>query len=235
MWPAQVCRDVMGWDVLNWSQALDFWDRHLPRRLEHWRALELGAAGGGLSLYLALKGAEVICSNLELPGPVTRECHQRYGLSQIEYAAVDARQLPYADESLDLVCFKSVLGGIRKQHPEDPKPAMIAEIWRVLKPGGQLIFAENARGHWLHQFLRRSLVSWSAGWEYLEIQDIERLMRSFARFEHTSCGALALLGRNEMQRRALGQVDRYVVPHMPEAWRYLMIAWAQKAPRKDKK
>lgn len=229
MWPGRVCRDVMGWDVLNWSQALAFWDRVLPRQLSQWQCLELGIAGGGLSLYLGLKGAHVLCTNLSEPTLQTRACHRQYGLKEIRYAAVDARALPYADQSFDVVCFKSVLGGIRKQAERDPKPHIMAEILRVLKPGGYLLLAENAAGHALHRQLRRRFVAWSAGWEYLETHEMATLLQGFESYELMSTGFLALLGRTEAQRRILGTWDRYLVPYMPEAWRYVMIAWAQKA------
>ena len=69
---ASLQRDILQWDVTNWSCALDLWTTFLPQSLVQQRALELGAAGGGLSLYLGLKGAEVICSDLQDPAPRAR-------------------------------------------------------------------------------------------------------------------------------------------------------------------
>jgi len=225
---AGVWRDVLGWDSLNWQRALACWELYLPRRLHGWQALELGAAGGGLSLYLGIKGAQVICTNLKLPGPQTQALHQQYGL-KFQYQAVDARQLPFADASLELVCFKSVLGGIRKGQSQDPKPVVLAEIQRVLKPGGWLLFAENLRGHVLHTLLRRHFVTWSPGWEYLTAADWCQLLGDFAEVHTQSLGLTALLGRNEAQRRALGYLDRLLDPHVPPDWHYILSVAARKS------
>ncbi|MEZ0371247.1 MAG: class I SAM-dependent methyltransferase, partial [Candidatus Sericytochromatia bacterium] len=139
-------RDVIGWDIGNWQQALGLWDSLLPRRLDGWRGLELGAQRGGLSLYFGLRGAQMICSDYASPRQLAEPLHRHYGV-KAEYAAVDAcRPLPFASSSLDLVCFKSVLGGIRKAARHDPKPGLIGEITRVLRPGGWLLLAENLQG-----------------------------------------------------------------------------------------
>lgn len=218
---------VLGWDTLNWQRALDFWEQHLPRRLAGWQTLELGAAGGGLSLYLALKGAQAIYSNLRPPDAQVRQLHQTYGVD-IVYDTVDARALPYADQSLDLVCCKSVLGGIRKNAAADPKPLIITEIWRVLKPGGWLLLAENLQGHPLHGWLRQRYVPWSGGWEYLPANNWLALLKDFTDCHHTSFGLAGLLGRTATQRRQLGQLDRCLDTHVPPHWHYVLALVARK-------
>ncbi len=52
--------DVFEWDIVNWSVALTFWNKHLQNSLVGARVLEIGARNGGLSLRLALNGADVI-------------------------------------------------------------------------------------------------------------------------------------------------------------------------------
>ncbi|MBF2054396.1 MAG: class I SAM-dependent methyltransferase [Candidatus Sericytochromatia bacterium] len=218
---------VLGWDTLNWQRALEFWDQHLPRRLTDWTALELGAAGGGLSLYLALKGARAIYSNLRLPDAQVCQLHQDYGVKML-YDTVDARALPYADQSLDLVCCKSVLGGIRKNAQEDPKPLIINEIRRVLKPGGWFLAAENLQGHPLHGWLRQRYVPWSGGWEYLPANDWLALLKDFTDCHQTSFGLTGLLGRTVAQRRQLAQLDRCLDAYMPSHWHYVLALVARK-------
>lgn len=221
-------RDVIGWDIATWQQALQLWQRALPARLEGWRGLELGAGPGGLSLFFSLKGAQMICSDLQSPARQAAALHRRYGVSP-DYAAIDACQpLPFADASLDLVCFKSVLGGIRKARQQDPKPALIAEIHRVLRPGGWLLLAENLRGSPLHRQLRQLLVSWSAGWEYLCYDELLALLQPFA-LQQTRTGLLGLFGRNEAQRRGLGHLDARLAPWTPPEWHYLFAGAAQKS------
>lgn len=225
-------RDVIGWDIVNWQQALELWDSCLPARLDGWRGLELGAHHGGLSLYFGLKGAEMICSDFGSPQALAAPLHQRYGLAPAYQAINACEPLPFADASLDLVCFKSVLGGIRKGARRDPKPGLLAEIHRVLRPGGWLLLAENLQGSPLHQLLRRRFVSWSGGWEYLCYDDLLRLLADFE-LQNSSIGLLGLLGRNEAQRRWLGRLDRHLVPLAPAHWHYLFIGAARKPPRSD--
>lgn len=219
-------RDVIGWDVRNWQLAIALWERVLPRRLEGWRGLELGAGPGGLSLYFALKGAAMTCSDTLRPEAAIA-LHRRYGLST-DYAAIDAcAPLPFADASLDLVCFKSVLGGLRKGAARDPKPALIGEILRVLRPGGMLLLAENLQGHALHRLLRRRFISWSKGWEYLSRDELMALLAPFE-LQAGSTGFFGLLGRSEAQRRWLGGIDARLARHLPPDWHYLFVAAARK-------
>ncbi|PKL74975.1 MAG: hypothetical protein CVV27_17760 [Candidatus Melainabacteria bacterium HGW-Melainabacteria-1] len=222
-------RDIIGWDVQNWQTAIELWEARLPRRLAGWRGLELGAGRGGLSLYLGLKGASMLCSDHAVPTATARSLHAQYGL-QPEYLALDAcAPLPFAAASLDLVCFKSVLGGLRKGRSTDPKPGLIAEIERVLRPGGWLLLAENLQGMWLHRQLRRRFVIWSKGWEYLGLDDLLKLLAGFE-LDYRTTGLLALLGRNEAQRRCLGQIDRQLAPYLPSDWHYMCAVAAQKPP-----
>jgi len=100
--------DIIGWDVKNWSQAIPFWERHRKKICQMLCAwIEAGGNNGGLSLWLALKGCRVICSN---PGSVpdrTRAAHK----SNIEYQDVNAFSIPYKN-TFDVIAFKSVLGRI---------------------------------------------------------------------------------------------------------------------------
>lgn len=226
--PPGLERDVLAWDVLTWRQALRLWESHLPKRLEGWQALELGAARGGLSLYVGLKGAQVICSDLYSPENQARPLHQRYGLEGITYRALNAQRLDLPDQSLDLVCCKSVLGGVRKQQVTDPKPQMMAEIWRVLKPGGWLLLAENLQGHALHRWLRRRFVVWSGGWEYLPQEAWLALLSDFEVCAVRSAGLLALVGRSEEQRRWLARLDRLLLPYVSPSSHYMFAAVLRK-------
>lgn len=220
-------RDIVGWDIANWQQAIRLWEQVLPRRLDGWNGLEIGAAAGGLSLYLGLKGANMICSDFRDPKGLAEPLMLRYGLEP-DYLSLDARQaLPFDDNSLDVICFKSVLGGLRKGAELDPKPALLAEIFRVLKPNGWLLLAENLQGHALHKQLRRRFVSWSIGWEYLTLEDLLTLLEPFE-FCYRTTGVLGLLGRSEPQRRMLGAIDTRLAPWLPTEWHYLFVGAARK-------
>ena len=43
-------KDIIEWDIKNWSKALYFWKRYLPKQKEV-QALAIGERNGGLSLW----------------------------------------------------------------------------------------------------------------------------------------------------------------------------------------
>jgi SAM-dependent methyltransferase len=219
---------IIGWDSGTWGQCLDFWLQYVPD-LKGKDVLELGASQGGLSLYFALQEAQVLCSDLTSPEAKARPLHQAYGQSQIRYLALDAKALDLPDQSQDLVVFKSVLGGIRRGAETDPKPLVMAEILRVLRPGGWLLFAENLIGaHW-HMFLRKQFVSWAAYWDYLSLPDLQALTQPFAESHYQTAGILALCGRTEFQRQQLSRLDRVLQKKWPENQCYCVFVAARKA------
>ncbi len=199
------------------------WSHILPPSLKGLQALELGAAGGGPSLWLAVQGATVTCSDITSPAERAQPLHQRYRTA-INYAAIDARALPFASESLDIICCKSVLGGIRKKSHLDPKPQIISEIHRVLKPGGYLLSADNLSGHSLHQQLRQRFVVWSEGWEYFTVPETLDLLSPFWQVHYTTAGLSALVGRTPTQRSFLGTIDFCVSPYFSGQPPHYMLA-----------
>ena len=66
-----------------------------------------------------------------------RRVHER-GLDNVVAARGDARELPYSDDTFDAVYLVTVLGEIPDQD------RALAELARVLKPGGRLVVGELA-------------------------------------------------------------------------------------------
>lgn len=229
----RLLQDILQWDTETWKSALHLWEAVLPQNLSTYTALELGASQGGPSLWLALKGAQVICSDLYNPRPQSQALHERYGVSKrIDYQAIDIRHLPFADHSLDIICCKSVLGGIKKFSNQDPKPHIMTEIQRVLKPGGWFLSADNLYASWLHHQLRQRFIVWSRGWEYFSIETLMALLSGFDTVHYTTAGITALLGRTHAQRQWLGQWENQVQRHIPlkqwARWHYVMATASQK-------
>jgi ubiquinone/menaquinone biosynthesis C-methylase UbiE len=103
------------------------------------QALDVGAGTGLLTLDLAKRVERVWAVDIS---PAMIEClggrATAAGLDNVQTAVVSATQLPIADGSLDLAtsnyCFHH-LGTSGKREA-------LAEIHRVLKPGGRLVFAD---------------------------------------------------------------------------------------------
>jgi ubiquinone/menaquinone biosynthesis C-methylase UbiE len=104
------------------------------------RILEIGPGTGYYTLDLASwvteKGEVAIFDLQQEMLDHTLERAQQRGLGNVNPTQGDARSLPYADAGFDAVVLTAVLGEI----PE-PERAM-AEINRVLKPGGRLVVGE---------------------------------------------------------------------------------------------
>lgn len=216
----QLLRDVLQWDVRNWARILPFWEPELDRRAAPVQVLAIGEREGGLSLWAALAGHHVICSDLRPMPAATQDLHRQHGVAdRITYAAVDATRMPFPDASFDLVLFKSVIGALGSKQAQ---ATALGEMHRVLRPGGALLFAENLSGTRLHAFLRRRFVPWDHYWRYLRWPADRDLFSAFTECRFRSFGLLANLGRSEAQRGLLSHADDLLCPVLPVRWRYIL-------------
>ena len=71
--------DIFEWDVANWSKCLPYWEPWLTRLdKDTARILALGERDGGLSLWFALQGFKVLCTDYHIPGELARLSHERW-------------------------------------------------------------------------------------------------------------------------------------------------------------
>src|SRR3954463_14799350 len=108
-----------------------------PKPGPYGRSLEIGAGTGYFSLNLLQTGVlrAATCTDIS-PGMLASLEANAAGLGvEVETVACDAAELPFDDESFDLVLGHAVL-----HHLPDLERAF-AEFMRVLKPGGTLFFA----------------------------------------------------------------------------------------------
>ncbi len=225
----RVLRDVIGWDVRNWRNAIAFWEQHVGRDLRGLHGLELGCGrNGGLSLWLALRGCHVVCSGWPRIEPQPQQIHRHYDVdARITYAKLDARAIPFAS-AFDLICFKSMLGGIARGNRPEEAGRVMASIERALKPGGYLLFAENLTAARWHGWLRRRYGSGRDGWRYFTREELQTQTTIFAECRFTTFGYLGLLGRREWQRDLLARIDSCIVPMIPSENRYGLAAVCRK-------
>ncbi len=133
------------------------------------RCLDAGCGGGRASLLLARMGARPVVAldfslrNLE----TTRRWRDGFGLDNLKITAGSLLELPFADQSFDVVWCNGVV-----HHTPDPGRAL-AELARVLKVGGRLwLYLYGAGGiYWfLVDFIRDWLcgVDWKIALAHLE-------------------------------------------------------------------
>jgi SAM-dependent methyltransferase len=228
--PRDLLCDIFGWDVITWSSSLEHWQRYVTVDLTRSTALEVGAGqNGGLSLWLALQGCDVVCSTLGDVPPGVRALHRRYGVGhRIRYARLDVLDLHERD-AFDIIAFKSVLGGIgANDHPERQRDA-IARLHRALRSGGNLLFAENVAATRVHAAFRARFGAGKDGWCYPTVREMSSLLRPFTARHCGTAGFLGTWGASDLQRRSSGAVDAFLCRWLvPAAWQYMMMGVAIK-------
>ena len=65
------------WDTINWRRVLPVWDKYISDN--EIKLLEIGSRHGGLSLYYALKGIAVTCSDYGFPTKTAHESLRKLG------------------------------------------------------------------------------------------------------------------------------------------------------------
>jgi len=221
-------KDLLQWDVKSWSKALSYWERKVAWDEIH-KGLELGGREGGLSLWLALKGKSVVCSDLNEAEKHACPLHERYEVrALVKYEDIDATNIPY-ENYFDVIVFKSIIGGIGRNENYELQQKVFMEVYKALKPGGKLLFAENLLASALHRQLRKRFVNWGNSWRYVSVQEIKDFLKDFPSYEIKTTGVLAAFRRNERQRNLLASLDSLALNKIcPKNWRYIGYGIAEK-------
>lgn len=98
---------------------------------------DLGAGEGLVSQLLARRARQVWCiDNSPRMVEVGTELAKKNDLANLAYKLGDIEQVPLPDQSVDLAILSQALH--HAQHP----PAAVAEAFRILRPGGQIIILD---------------------------------------------------------------------------------------------
>jgi len=113
------------------------------------RVLDVGCGNGYVLAQYAKYGANV--SGVDLTQTALDLSQKRFALAglQGDFRLTDGNALPFDDAVFDIACSMGVL-----HHIADPRP-MIAEMRRVLKPGGRLILMLYYWGSWKYHVVFR--------------------------------------------------------------------------------
>jgi SAM-dependent methyltransferase len=109
--------------------------------------LELMCGGGEVSRRLGTRFSEVFAVDLDMPAleGLARDQLER----RVRPACANAACLPFPNGAVDAV---AIIGGLHHSRPM--LPSVLAEIARVLRPGGALVASEPANDHWLTRSIR---------------------------------------------------------------------------------
>jgi SAM-dependent methyltransferase len=111
------------------------------------RALEIGCGAGEFSrAFERVLAARLV--SVDVAPTVAAAARAATG-PRVEVAAADVERLPFADATFDAIIGNAVLHHLRLDRA-------LVELWRVLRPGGRICFAEP---NWLnpHVFVERSV------------------------------------------------------------------------------
>jgi SAM-dependent methyltransferase len=236
--PQQVLdsKDILGWDVLNWAEILPFWSEPLRTRdTRTTKVLALGEREGGLSLWLASQGFQVICSDIGGIRPVVIAQHQGFPFAnRITYHDINIFNIPFDDWHFDLVICKSVIGGLKLERKNAATRTLVNqrravdEIHRVLKTGGLFMGAENLRGHHILRVARTWRKKGKIGWRHLTTAEILSLFGSFASVETKCFGVIPSLFRADLLNRCAHRFNRLIDPVAPDDAKYICAVIAHK-------
>ncbi len=125
---------------------------HLGGRTKTMRALDVGCSGGGVTrivapLFRSMTGVDPDRSAIVFARTHARTPHTRY-------ITADALAIPFAPRSFDFILCNQVYEFVESDS------ALIAEIWRVLKPGGWCLFGAANKLTLIEAQYRIPLLHW---------------------------------------------------------------------------
>jgi SAM-dependent methyltransferase len=224
-------KKVFEWDTESWSKAFELWDEAL-KNITPGKALELGGRRGGPSLYLASKGFDVLCTDINKDFlDQARAFHQKEDVSdRVKYESLDALNIHYENE-FDVVILKYILGGIDRDNKYYKKShkKILKQIHKALKPGGYFLFAENLKRSKLHLTAREKLRKWVNTWRYLDHRDLDDYFEPFSKVKIKRSGFAGAFGLNESMKNAFGKIDGLLLNSItPKSWKYIAYGYAKK-------
>jgi SAM-dependent methyltransferase len=98
--------------------------------------LEVSCGHGGGAAYLTRAFAPRHYTALDLNGAGIRFCRQRHRADELDFVQGDAEKLPFEENAFDTVI------NIEASHCYPSFPRFLAEVARVLRPGGYFLYAD---------------------------------------------------------------------------------------------
>ncbi|MEX0852820.1 MAG: class I SAM-dependent methyltransferase [Bauldia sp.] len=100
------------------------------------QVLEISCGHGGGASYLSRTLRPASYTGLDLNPAGIRFCRKRHRLEGLDFRRGDAERLPFAAASFDAVI------NIEASHCYPAFPRFVAEVTRVLRPGGHFLYAD---------------------------------------------------------------------------------------------
>lgn len=231
-------QDTIQWDCQNWGKALPHWEKVLPNEESpSITILAIGERHGGLSLWLAGRKINNVCSDYHMEFSKARDLHKKYAVEQfVTYQKADIFNLPFESNSFDYVVCKSVIGGLKLDNKDrhtrtlENQKLAIREIFRVLKPGGYYLGAENMSGSLFHKIIR-TYTGKSKGWRYLAQDELHFLLSDFENRDIKYYGFIGTFWKIKILNKINSFIDVVLSSILPSSLLYIGIFSAKKPIR----
>lgn len=107
------------------------------------RVLEVSCGAGGGASYITRTLGPASYTGLDLNPASVDLCRKRHQLPNLDFVQGDAQDLPFADETFDAVI------NVEASHQYPRFDRFLAEVARVLRPGGHFLYTDNCRHRWV--------------------------------------------------------------------------------------
>lgn len=124
------------------------------------KVLEVSCGHGGGSSYLTRTLKPASYTGLDLNPAGIEFCKKRHHLPGLEFVHGDAQSLPFPDASFDAVV------NVEASHLYPDVPRFLAEVARVLRPGGDFLYADFRR--------RKAVAEWDAALADMPLRMVSR-------------------------------------------------------------
>ncbi|MCX6352666.1 MAG: methyltransferase domain-containing protein [Bacteroidetes bacterium] len=166
------------------------------------KVLDAGCGLGNTSIWLAQNRNAIVTGITLVDKQVNRatEFAKKQGVKDVEFLVADYLQTPFADDTFDIVWACESLC-----HTQD-KSMFYKEAFRVLKPGGRLVIAENLRptrpmSHEKEIFLKQIFDAWAIpDLDTLEEHKSHAAKAGFQNFEYKDVSKNVMVSYNNLRK-----------------------------------
>ena len=227
MYSKEIKNDILNWDVETWSEILPFWENQLEKLdKSNSICIEIGSRDGGISLWMAMNGFQITCSDNYYDLDEAKRLHKKYKVEQkVFYKKVDLLNWN-EKEKYDVIVMKSVLGALQT---EERIEKAIENIYDNLNENGILLFAENAKGSYFHRKLRRRFTDWGAIWFYFDERSLRKAFNPFQKVKYQFNGISGVFANRLKLSRIFSIFDKIVLNKIvPNQMKYMVYGYAKK-------
>ena len=219
--------DILNWDVPTWSEILPYWDNQLKNfDKSNTICIEIGSREGGISLWMALNGFQITCSDNYYDSDEAKKLHVKYRVEKkVFYKKVDV--LNWNEKAkYDIIIVKSVLGALQT---EERIKIAIENIYNNLNDDGIILFAENSRASFLHRLFRSKFTDWGRMWYYFDESSLKRIFKSFQILDFQFNGVSAVFANRLGLSKPFYKLDKYILNKIvPDKMKYMVYGYAKK-------